>query len=376
MATAKATARSTSRCTRPITFDGAVNNRNAARVAGRMEGLERPKFRRRRRWATLVIALAIPAHLAALYALLARPDRVTYTIHVDTLDTTQVVNLPAPPIVVTVPVPVPNAPPRTCPAPNKTAKSGVVPDLPAVTGLYASPTNADWIVGWNEASIYSSSDGGRSFTEVLQGSGRVHSVALDCFGHVIAARGTQIGVRDGIAETWNDVPGIELTERVYEGGYPSDPPDVWIVGGGADVVVVGFQSPYADWKPRAAISHDLGRSWSYRDITAEGFEGTHLSSRIRPTGEIDLELEIVDCGGEWMETFTIANGAVTRNEEPVQTDEISDEDWRAKTIKREPWRDSDVSIDAAGRRWAIECGQLAILKKNERPSCDEGEGNE
>lgn len=337
-----------------------------------MQGLERPVFRRRRRWATLVLAIAIPANVAALYALLARPDSVTYSVRIHTIERSNIVHVPAPPIIVPVPTPTPQPPaaePRACPAPNHAARSVTPPDLPAVDGVYASPTNADWIVAWNEASIYASIDGGRSFAEVLLGSGRVHSVALDCFGNVIAARGTRIGVREHGRESWHDLPGIELAEREYA-GYPSDPPGVWIVGGGPDLVVVGFASPYSDWKSRAAISHDRGRSWSYRDLGAEGFEGTHLAGRQLASGRIELELEIVDCSSEWMETFTI-DGVVTREDLSAPDDDVAETERRARLVKRDPWRDPAVSTDAAGRRWTIECGQLAILATNERPTCSE-----
>lgn len=237
-----------------------------------MQGLERqverPKFRRRRRWAAAIIAVAVPAHLAALYALLARPDRVAYSVRIETMETRSVVQLPAPPIVVSVPAPVVTEPPEACPAPNRKARSVEVQMLPAASGMYASPTNADWLVAWSDSTIYHSTDGGASFRKVLEGEGRVHSAAIDCFGHVIAARGTAIGVHDGRSEIWHDVPGIELDERTFDGAYspntpspPPEPPDVWIVGGGPDVVVVGFARPYSEWKSRAAISHDLGRSW-------------------------------------------------------------------------------------------------------------------
>lgn len=339
-----------------------------------MQGsLERPIFRRRRRWAALVIGVAVPAHLAVVYALLARPDRVTHTTRVETAETSNVIHLPAPPTVVAPPAALV---PRACPAPNRHAAPVSIPPLPVMTGVYASPTNADWIVTWNDASIYFSSDGARSFRMVLEGPGRVHDVAIDCFGHVIAARGTQIGVLDNARETWRDVLGIEMTERVYRGDYPAEPPDVWIVGGGPDVVVVGFIAPYSDWKTRVAISHDLARSWSYNDLDAEGFEGTHFAGIQRADGAIDLELEIQDCGGAWMETYRIADGTSKQVESSAAEAETEAEEaaQRARIVKREPWRDGDVATDAAGRRWAIECSQLALITDHVRHECDADEG--
>ncbi|GEM_PF-4020927 len=340
-----------------------------------MQGsLERPIFRRRRRWAALVIGVAVPAHLAVVYALLVRPDRVTHSTRIDTVETSDVIQLPAPPPAVVVAAPPAAPEPRACPAPNRHASPVSIPPLPVMTGVYASPTNADWIVTWNEASIYFSSDGARSFRMVLDGPGRVHSVAIDCFGHVIAARGTQIGVLDSARETWRDVPGIEMTERVYRGDYPAEPPDVWVVGGGPDVVVVGFIAPYSDWNTRVAISRDLARSWSYSDLAAESFEGTHFAGIQRSDGAIDLELEIQDCGGEWMETYRIADGTSKRVEASNAEPEAEEAAVRARVVKRDPWRDSEVSTDAAGRRWAIECSQLARIGDHVRHECDADEG--
>ncbi|MGE0402332.1 MAG: hypothetical protein AB7T06_36865 [Kofleriaceae bacterium] len=302
-------------------------------------------------------------------------------MRVETIDTKSVIHLPAAPIVVTLPAPavVPIPAQRECPAPNRKARTATAPELPAADHVYASPTNADWIVAWNDASIYHSSNGGASFSEVLVASGRVHGVAIDCFGHVIAARGTEIGVRDGASEMWHDLPGIELTEREFA-GYPSEPPKVWIVGGGPDLVVVGFQPPYADHQSRVAISHDLGRSWGYRDLETEGFEGTHLAGRQHPDGRIDLEVEIVDCGGEWMNTLSIANGEVTRTDGPnPEGDPTREEEaaWRTKLLARETWRDTNVSTDAAGRRWGLECGgHVAILATGHAPECPNGGDNE
>jgi hypothetical protein len=190
---------------------------------------------------------------------------------------------------------------------------------------------------------------------------------------VIAARGEQIGVRDGVTETWHDVPGISLADRIYEGGYAPDPPSVWIVGGGPDVVVVGIEPPADEWKSRAAISRDLGRTWSYHDLSNGDFQGTHIATRQHTNGAIDLELEIQDCGGEWMETYSITNGIVSKVEDPTAPDDVDEKVWRAKIVKRESWRDTDVSTDAAGRRWAITCNGIEILTKNTNPACDEGE---
>jgi hypothetical protein len=318
-----------------------------------MEGLERPVFRRRRRWAAVVIGVAIPAHLAALYALLARPGPVTYTTRTEVVETSSAIHLPAlvvPQVAPVAPTPVE---PRACPPPNRKAKKVAVPAMPVVDRVYASPTNVDWIVAWNHASVYSSTDGGASFREVLIEEGRVLSAAIDCFGDVIVARGTQVGVLANGVESWRDVPGIDFTETVFENGY-AEPAEAWIVGGGPDLVVVGFENA-TDNESRAAISRDLGRTWSYHDLADGDFQGGHIAGRQKADRTIELELEIEDCGGSWMETFTIADGAVTRVEDVV-TDDMDEEAHRARVVKREPWRDGNASYDAAGRGWVIGCG--------------------
>lgn len=324
--------------------------------------------------AIVVASLAIPAHLAVMYALLARPDRV---VHERTVEDHQEHTVTAlPPLPVAPPAPLPVAAPRACPAPNRHATNRAAPAMATMTGVYASPTNVDWIATWNEASVQFSSDGGRTFHEVLAGTGRVHSVAIDCFGHVIAARGTQVGIRDGQRETWRDVPGIDLADRDL-GSYPSAPPEVWIVGGGPEVVVVGFQAPFVDNRSRVARSRDLGRTWSYHDLTDGGFEGSHFAGRQLADGHIDLELEIVDCGGEWMETVTIDGGVVKRTDGPNPPESLTEglTTWRARLVTREPWRDVDGSTDAAGRRWVLACGQLQLASAK-APSCTEEEDAE
>jgi hypothetical protein len=334
-----------------------------------MQGLERPIFLRRRRWAAVVIGVAIPVHLAALYALLARPDRVTYSTRTETIESTSVIHMPAAPIIAKAPVAVPPPTPRECPAPNRKATNTVVPAMAHVEHVYASPTNVDWLVAWNEASVYSSTDGGRSFREVLAGKGRVLSATIDCFGNVLAARGIELGVHSSGTETWRTVPGIDFTDAVFQQGY-STPAEVWLVGGGPDVVVVGFEESTEN-KSRAAMSSDLGRTWSFHDLSDGDFQGGHIASRQRPDGAVDLELEIEDCGGSWLETFTIANGAVSRVENPSEEDETAQAALRARVVKRDPWRETSASIDAAGRPWVIECGAPQIKTRKEL-ECSEG----
>jgi hypothetical protein len=330
-----------------------------------MEGLERPVFRRRRRWAAVVIGVAIPAHLAALYALLARPGPVTYSTRTEVVETSSAIHLPAPVVVPQVaPVPVAPVEPRACPPPNRKAKKVSVPAMPVVDRVYASPTNVDWIVAWNHASVYSSTDGGRSFREILTGDGRVLAASIDCFGNVSALRGSDVGVHANGVESWRDVPGIDFTETVYSNGY-AEPAEAWLVGGGPDLVVVGFENA-TDNESRAAISRDLGRTWSYHDLVNGDFQGGHFAGRQKADRTIELELEIQDCGGSWMETFTIADGNVTRVEDVV-TDDMDEEAHRARVVKRDPWRDANASYDAAGRAWVIGCGGPQLAPSKDTP---------
>ncbi len=323
----------------------------------------------------MVIGVAIPAHLVVLYALLARPDRVTHTTRTATVETTSVISFPPPPIMAPAEVaPIPA--PRACPAPNRKATNSVIPDLPYVDGVYASPTNVDWLVAWNEASVYSSTDGGRSFHEVLAGKGRVLSATIDCFGTVIAARGTEIGIHGtgdtNGAETWRTVPGIDFSEVVHESGW-AQPPEIWLVGGGSDIVVVGFELA-TDVKSRVAVSRDLGRTWSFHDIHANDFQGGHFAARQRADGVIELELEIVDCGGTWLETFTIENGSITRFEDPSSEDEEVKAALRARIVKRDPWRDTTASIDATGRAWIVACGAVQLRTAKPIECAEDGDG--
>ncbi|MFN0249900.1 MAG: hypothetical protein ACKV2T_23655 [Kofleriaceae bacterium] len=312
-----------------------------------------------------MIGVAISAHLAAVYALLTRPVPVAHSTRTEIVETIRTIHLPIPIVVPSPPVVAPVVAPveaRVCPAPNRTATRVTVPAMPVVDRVYASPTNVDWIVAWNDASVYSSTDGGRSFREVLTGEGRVLSAAIDCFGDVLVARGTRVGVLAKGVETWRDVPGIDFTETVYQNGY-AEPAEVWIVGGGPDLVVVGFEKA-TEHESRAAISRDLGRTWSHHDLSEDGFQGGHIAGRQRSDGTVELELEIEDCGGEWMETFTIANGTVTRLEDAI-TDDMDEAAHRARVVKREPWRDRSASHDAGGRAWVIGCGAPQLAPAND-----------
>ena len=317
-----------------------------------MVGLVRPVFRRRRRWAAGVIAVAIPAHLVALYALLSRPEPTTYTT---ATETTNVSAVPPPPVVAPVAPPPPSV--RTCPPPNRTPRNAAAPAMPAVTSVYASPTNVDWLVAWNEAAIYASVDGGSSFHEVLGGKGRVHDVAIDCFGNVIAARGSSIGIRADGRESWRMVPGVDFTETVHVNGRVESP-DVWIIGGVSDVVVVGFERANQQVMT-AALSRDLGRSWTAHDLA-------HPATDASSAGRADLVIEMHACDGAALETFTIPDAIATGDRASVV---------RGRATRCEADEDTS-SVDAAGRAWFVGCGHPYIGITNDPLACAREDGGD
>jgi len=226
------------------------------------DDLVRPLMPRRRRWARIAIATALVAQSAALYAALAREQTTRVVTRVEHTTTTQVLTIPSPPVIVTMPV---AAPPtatetRVCPTPRTDAPHLVPPQLDEdVTGLAVSPTNAGWIALWNDNHVFVSTDAGRTFHRALDGHGVVHSVQFDCFGHAIVAR--------------------------------------------RDLIVLGMK-PGDDSLARLAVSRDLGASWTYHDMSDYSASGETVAGLQRADGSILVGTAIPDCMTEdisWLE---------------------------------------------------------------------------
>ena len=320
--------------------------------------LTKPNFRRRRRISVaLLVALCVPAHFVALYALACGITPRTHEVTTRTIETVQTIHTER---VVTVPTPiaipvatptVTEAPRDACPPPRTDAPrlSPAQIHLDAnITGVHASPSNAGWVAAWNDTEVFLSTDAGRTFARVLDGPGEVRSAGIDCFGRTIVVRASGIGIRDGAREQWRALPGLQLQDFVDNGErYPRK---TWVVGGGPDVVVVGYPLDSAfEQKPRVAISSDGGASWRYHDVDTY-FEGSRLTGRQRANGRIDLALEILDCMFEGRTSVTIANGIVTKRDESAAT-------YLA-------W---GTPADAAGRRWTVACGRPWIERKGVQP---------
>lgn len=244
---------------------------------------------RRRRWGRIAIAVALVAQSAALYAALARESTTKVVTHVERTTTTRVLALP--PLLVPQAAPPATLDPRACPTPRTDAPTIVPPELPElVHDLAVSPTNAGWIAAWNDQHVFVSTDAGRTFQRRLDGIGRVRAVQFDCFGRAIAIRGDKLGVVDDLArETWRSVPGIDLAIPD-----PASPPNVALVGGGRDVIVVGL-GPGDAGRLHVAISRDLGTSWTYHAMADYSEPAAYVAGVQRADGTILVGATLVDC---------------------------------------------------------------------------------
>ncbi len=280
--------------------------------------LARPQLPRRRRWARVAIASAFAAQGALLYLALSRESTTKYVTTVERIQTTQVLAIPSAPLLVTTPAPVdPALDTRACPTPRTDAPRITPPELPEdVIELAVSPTNAGWIAAWNENHIFASADAGRSFRQVLDGPGAVRTVQFDCFGRVVAIRGEKVGIADRGRDTWRAVPGVDLADQQGDDKTVSWPPKVALIGGGRDVIVVGNSThPSGDAGARVAVSHDLGASWTYRDMKSYASSSEDMGGYQRADGTILVGIEVPDCMSDdlsWLE---------------IRPDGTSDEHW-------------------------------------------------
>ncbi len=265
--------------------------------------LARPHLTRRRRWARIAIAFAFAAQTAALAIAFTRQPTRRVITRVEQSHTTTVLTIPTPPVIVSMPV---AAPPttldtRVCPTPRTDAPRFIPPELEEeVSGLAVSPTNAGWIAAWNVNHGFVSTDAGKTFQRRLDGNGSVHDVQFDCFGHVVVARGAQLGIADGARETWHAIPGLDLADD-DDIGYD----EVEIIGGGRDLIVLGI-APGDEVHARVAVSRDLGASWAYHDLTSYGGVGEYATGVQRADGTIFVGTTIPDCMTEDLSWIEIA----------------------------------------------------------------------
>jgi hypothetical protein len=199
------------------------------------------------------------------------------------------VTIPTPPIVETVTriVTGPSSARPACPPGRRDAPFALHPPrLPEpVTAIAPAPSNAGWIVAWNDEHAYASVDAGATFARVLDGPGTLRAATFDCYGRAIVLRGDRrIGIRDGATESWHAVDDVS----------PQG-----LLGGGPDVVLVG-DVPGDSWQARVGISHDAGATWELRDLDRAnaivGFEpNMPYAGRQHEDGTIDVAVALADC---------------------------------------------------------------------------------
>jgi hypothetical protein len=363
----------------------------------------------------LTLSIAIPLQLAATFAGLAyctpRPQVATYWV--TTTEHAPVIIPFTTPILSTVaasPPPRERGPRASCPPPRTEAPRLTPPELPEdVTHVRPSVTNAGWIAAWNDEHVYVSTNAGSSFTRVLDGPGGVRDVDFDCHGRAIAVRGELVGVRASSREHWRALPGLGLADRRYPDSDYVHVPDVFILGGGPDVVIAGHAAATDANGARVAISEDLGDSWRYHDLH-DYVEGPMIG-RQREDGRIDVGAIVVDCMSEDLLWVRISDGkvdpvmrwiqgmsaslrddiALSRNqwqrrgsddwkpilgleeaEDPVALEDSSIilDGATAYRVKRGrahalPWtiEGNEHAADPAGRIWSVVCGQPWIARR-------------
>jgi len=343
---------------------------------------------RARHW----LALAIVTNAGVWIAIAARPDSTT--IFSPSFTVTAPPPAPAPPPPPIVVMPMTHGP--SCP-PARTDAPFVAPKFDEdIDHVQAAPTNAGWIAAWNEHHVFVSRDAGATFQRVLDGDGKVFSTSFDCWGHVLVARGNQLGVRDGNDEQWKPLPSVRSDD---------DSPRA-VIGGGPDVVLVG-RAPGDEGGVRAAISGDGGATWRYHDLHG-GTDGERIRGRQHEDGAIDIAYSLGDCMSDDVYSARIANGVVSEDEYTIAEGSeftlvdgtiFTDGGWRApkgewQSYPSSHWaapipnsavivnddktyrfahgklREIPVivegtpqAVDPAGRIWSVACGQVLVAKK-------------
>jgi hypothetical protein len=211
----------------------------------------------------------------------------------------------------TPPPPLPElAPPEatrpSCP-PMRSDAAPLPADTPlphGVNHVTTSWTNAGWLAAWDEEHVQVSTDGGLTFTQMLDGPDQVRDVTFDCFGRAVVLRdGARIGINDNGHERWRTIPDMRTDD---------DSPAA-LIGGGPDVIAVGVTSTES-WHARMAISADLGRTWWFRDLE-DYWEESNVTGRQNADGMIDIAITTADCMNDpttWLRVMP--DGKVLRDE--------------------------------------------------------------
>ena len=314
----------------------------------------------------------VGATLPVLWALTPN-ERVVHT------SSMQLVPMPTPVAVVHEveveverPMPRPPVLPTKCPAPRRDVPAGKLMQPPEeIEHVRPSSTNSGWVAAWNADHVYVSRNGGASWKLVPAGEdnqGVVRDVDFDCFGRVLAVRGS--------------VPGID------------DDSDLVVLGGGPDMVVTGKSGDVN--MGRIAVSADGGATWHLRDLM-ESWE-TPVYGRQYEDGTIATIAQQGDCGGQAPYSFAFdrALGTIKSSKLAVYEDLLGREEkidgvdgyYRDTHVIEGPFpmlvanghayrylKDKDTATelplalsedawyyrtDAAGRLWGIACGGVAI----------------
>jgi hypothetical protein len=267
------------------------------------EGLQPGLFRSRRSRAIgiTVVVIALAVHAAVLTAVVLahdpEPAPVPALAAQPIVVAAPAVVIPPAPVVVTIPAPAPpaRAPVRACPVERRDAP-WVKPELPEpIDGVRPAPSSAGWIAAWNDQHVFVSTDAGATFQRVLDADGKVSDVSFDCLGRVVVLRGWRLGIRDGTREQWTTVPGFRA--EAGDGG--------GVIGGGADVVVIG---PTEQGTARVAISSDLGQSWRFHDVGPIFGLDAKVQGREDADGTIHLAYAIEDCRNDDVVSTVIRDG--------------------------------------------------------------------
>ncbi|MBK9037023.1 MAG: hypothetical protein IPL61_38200 [Myxococcales bacterium] len=357
-----------------------------------------PTRRRTSRRGLIVVAGVAALHAAVLLGLALAPSAsVTWIVTIEASPPPAAPPSAMAPVPRSPPTPAPVSAPltsaRACPLARTDAPRLRPPVLPEdIDHVAVAPSNVGWVAAWNPRSIYVSTDAGAHFARVLDGPGRVVDVGFDCFGTVVAIRGTQLGLRSGAREAWRSVPGLRIEP---EAGDPDLADDAWryhaaVVSGGPEVVVVGLQAdPEAYWSPRIARSHDLGATWGYHDVDGD-WEHAVVYGRQREDGTIAIELPFEDCRAAGISAITIRAGRVATADYgtwpsvgegvwPATPGLPADAVWLGDGLARagaDVYRvagdrarklpvivEGDQALrDGAGRVWTVVCGQPWIAR--------------
>ncbi|HUS28985.1 MAG TPA: hypothetical protein VMZ53_10750 [Kofleriaceae bacterium] len=199
--------------------------------------------------------------------------------------TTTVVAPPAasPPAPVVLAATPPATTRPSCPPPRTDAATRKRNLPTGVNHVTTSVTNAGWLAAWDEHRVLVSTDGGISFTQMLDGPGTVNDVTFDCFGHPIVSRGDKLGIRDGTREMWRTVSGLRFEDYAYP----------LLIGGGPDIVIAGSEVN-DESHTLLAISSDLGATWWFKD-TGVYWDSTRAVGRQDANGTIHIAFTTADC---------------------------------------------------------------------------------